>query len=120
MSRELLQHTRTRIIDRLSYLLLFAPDFPAEDETSLEREHDELQLELHDYETAFPKAKEHPLYALVLHELESAFALYRDGDTWAASKQIQVASERFKQTFHGSRPRVHFVAGPDGIRKVSE
>lgn len=116
MNEEELYYRRSEIRDRLAYLMMYAPDFPSEDRTSVPKEREELLSLVAGYERDYSNAAKHPRFSLFKSEVAAAF----EGAAVGASETtrlFQTAAERFEET---SQPPSgpNFIAGPSGITKA--
>ena len=103
-----------RLRDRLSYVLLYAPDFPAEDRTTLSQEFKHLLADVHQLWSRVQDASRRKWLDLLAAELVEARQCFERGDSRGACGLIQSAEERLADWFSNTRSRPTFVVDPDG------
>jgi hypothetical protein len=103
--------------DRLSYVLLYAPDFPREDETTVEHEFDKLVEQVHTLWKEVQDVERRGWLDLLGRELVEAKAAFVEGDTKKGACLIQSAEERLASWHSRKRVRSTFIVGPDGDTK---
>ncbi|MCK6681266.1 MAG: hypothetical protein L6R30_02475 [Thermoanaerobaculia bacterium] len=108
------------ILLRLNHIVVCAPDFPPEEETTTEREVDALVEELDELARTDSKKFDAELLNLVRIEIADAAVRARAGDI-DACRVLLTSAEAHLNEATSKKPRaVAFVAGPDGIRKAGE
>lgn len=108
------------IRDRLSYVLLYAPDFPAEDATSVEQEFDKLLGQVHALWNEIQDLDRRRWLDLLGRELVEARAAFLEGDTKKGCSLIESAEERLANWRSRKKMRPSFIAGPAGDVKKAE
>lgn len=107
--------------DRLSYVLLYAPDFPKEDATTVEQEFDKLLGQVHALWNEIQDVERRRWLDLLGRELVEARAAFLGGDTKGGCALIQSAEERLASWRSQKRMRADFIVGPAGdVRKADE
>jgi ribosomal 50S subunit-associated protein YjgA (DUF615 family) len=114
MNREQLYYLRSSILDSMSYIGAYAPEFPEEDATSLEREVAKLMELVSQHRARLKKEEQLRWHSVAEQELTNAFEAYASGDTARGSDQIQRAEEHFRRTFKPKKIRPNFIVAPDG------
>lgn len=102
-----------RLLDRLAYNQLYAPDYPIEDRTSLEREErliKGLLIELQERLTADQNQWSRLAGELVV----DAFERLRTGDSAHGRTTFERAMEYVQNAINKKAIRADFVVGPDG------
>lgn len=104
----------TVIGDLLSYVLIYAPDFPKEDATSLEEQFDRLLTQIHALWREIQDVDRRRWLDLLGREVVEARASFLQGDEKTGRALIQSAEERLKSW--GSRKKMEptFIVGPTG------
>ena len=101
-------------LDRFSYIEIYAPRFPEEDQTTLQREFDELRNDLLEIAAKTRTKSRQTWLNLALRETESAFLGYLRGDEDSGCKSVQRAHEHFKKYVRREPTKARFLVGPDG------
>src|SRR5688572_20863581 len=109
MKREQLHHLRSRILDKLSYLGVYAPALPAEDETTLSEQRDALITMMAEHRSTLRSEDQSSWHRLAEEELPTAFEAYSSGDDRRGSDQIQRAEEHFRRSFKPKRIKPDFI-----------
>ena len=117
MDDEELYYRRSEIREHLAYLIVYAPNFPAEDRRTLEDERAALSSTIERYERDYSAVAVHPRFPIFKMELNSAFEAAA-ADTSDVSRLFQIAAERFEETFRPPPTGPDFVAGPSGITRA--
>lgn len=117
MNEEELHYRRSEISDLLAYLMTSAPDFPAEDRTTLPKEREEMFSRIARYERDYPSAAKHPRFSLFKIEVAAAFEAAIAGSS-EMTRLFQIAGERFEETFYSLPQGPDFIAGPTGVAKA--
>ena len=104
-----------KAIDKLSYNLLYAPDYPAEDMTSLAQEKSLILQWLKDVDKLVGKQEAKGWLHLGFSTVESAFGNFDDKDVGKARKDIQAAIEYLKNAKSRNPNHIDFIAGADGM-----
>lgn len=84
----------THLLNRLSYVLLYAPVFPTEDGTTVEREFDMLLTQVHALWREVQDLERRRWLDLMGLELVEARAAFLAGDTKSGCSLVQSAEER--------------------------
>jgi len=100
--------------DRFSYIIVYAPDFPSEDQTNADQQCGRLLDDLRELESRAAETPKKQWLLLTLTEVEQARLAFREGDVSAASSLLQSAEGHFKAYLSGKRAKASFIAGPDG------
>jgi hypothetical protein len=121
LSRSKMRHAATtddevaKIIEEtLSYLLLYAPDFPEEDCTTTEAQFDQLLLQVQQLWSQIQDVEQRRWLDLAGQELVEARRLFLSGESSAGGSLIQSVQERLKSWRDGRKPRAAFIVGPGG------
>jgi hypothetical protein len=104
----------TRITDKLSFNLLYAPDYPPLHRTSLDREEQLLRQWLSDAITIAKREDVGDWLRLGEQAIVRGFESFRKGDELAGAREIQVASEYLNNAVSKKPFKVDFVARADG------
>lgn len=104
----------TAASDQLSYLIVYAPEFPAEDQTTADRECERLLEVLREIAGRAASTPKRQWLVLAIAEVEQARGALRAGEPSAANDLFHSAEEHFKAYLSGRRAAPSFVAGPDG------
>jgi hypothetical protein len=105
---------------RLNYMVVYAPDFPAEDCTSTEREISRALAALQEFREGIERPETAGLLNLVRIEIEQARDSFATGDAKEGRRLLQSAEEHFKEALRGKQKSATFIAGPSGVLKVPE
>ena len=103
-----------RITDKLAYNLLYALDYPEEDQTSLDQEERSLRQLLTDLLASVRREDVGDWLRLGEQSITEAFAHFRKGDGRAGRRAIQTAEEYLGNAGSKKPFKVDFVARPDG------
>ena len=114
MKREQLYYLRSEILGEMAYVLLNAPDFPAEDETSLKRMRDKIVDRMSHHRETLHSEVQLVWHRLAEQEVSAAFEAFSSGDRHVGCRQIQQAEDHFRRSFKPKKIRPDFVVGPDG------
>jgi hypothetical protein len=117
VNEEALYYQRSQISDRLAYLMLHVPDFPAEDRTSLVQEREAMFSRIERYEREFPSAAKHPRFSLFRIEIGAAFDGAAAGAS-GATRLFQIAAERFDDTSCAPPNGPDFIVSGSGVTKA--
>lgn len=112
-----LRELTAEVRDFFSYLIVYTPDFPAEDDTSVEKEFRRLLdglREIHDRVADIPKKR---WIGLAIQEVKEAEAAYLSGDERTGNTLLHSAEEHFKNYLEGKRATTTFVVDADGQAK---
>jgi hypothetical protein len=105
--------------DHFSYLIVYAPDFPAEDKTDAGRECEHLLGMLHEIEERAGDTPKKQWLKLAIAETVQARSAFASNDSTAANNLLHAAEEHFRAYLTGKRVRPSFIAGPDGAVEKS-
>lgn len=111
-----MKHSATiqNIKDRLSYTLLYAPDYPEEDQTSLDKEEQQIQKTLSDVIRSVQRVDFEDWLLLSSTTVKTAFAKFRVKQNREARKDVEIAIEHLKCAL-AQKPRgARFISAPDG------
>ncbi len=114
MKREQLHYLRSRILDKMAYVLVYAPDFPAEDRTNLHQCQDQLAAMTSEHRASLRTEDQLKWHRIAEQELDDAFNSFTAGDGHRRCSQIQRAEEHFRKSFKAKKIRPNFVVGTDG------
>ena len=105
-----------KITDQLSYNLLYAPDYPAEDYTNLEKEAEQIRLWLNKV-IKFTQ-RENVGYWLRLADstIILAFSKFREKENQAGRKEIETAIQYLKNALSKRQLKAGFLSYPEGMR----
>jgi hypothetical protein len=110
----------TAIRDRLSYVLIYAPEFPAEDATTVEAEFDELLAQVQTLWNELQDVERRRWLDLLGGELVEARAAFLGGDTKRGCSLIQSAEERLASWRSRKEMKPSFIVGPAGDAKRAD
>jgi hypothetical protein len=100
--------------DQFSYLIVYAPEFPPDDQTTSDRECDRLLGMLREIEGRAASTPKKQWLTLAITEVEQACTALRADQASAANDLFHSAEEHFKAYLTGKRAQATFVADPDG------
>lgn len=106
------------ISDSIGYNVIYAPDYPEEDATTLEREFSKISQMLQEI---IPHTKSEPKaewLRISLREVGAAFESFKLGDGARGRRSLQSALDYLRNAVAGKSHAPDFIVGPDG--KVSE
>ncbi len=103
-----------RIRQLFGYMILSAPDFPAEDETDLDKEFVRLFDLLAEANAMTKNEDKRRWIAMALQESMDALAFFKSGNEGEGLKVLQSASARFDNVTMGKKHVVNFIVGADG------
>jgi hypothetical protein len=83
-------------LDLFAYIILYAPDFPADDDTTLDEEFDSLWHGINAVEARAHSGESLEFLRKCKEQVRHATSLYRDGILTEACKEMQRASESFQ------------------------
>jgi len=119
-SRKDLDRRVSGLRDRLSYVLLYAPDFPKEDATTVEQEFDTLLAQVHALWNEIQDLERRRWLDLLGRELVEARAAFLEGDTKKGCSLIQSAEERLANWQSREKTKATFIVGPAGDAKKAD
>jgi hypothetical protein len=114
VKREQLYYLRSEILDNMAYVLVNAPEFPEEDQTSLERERERITGRLSKHRSTLRTEDQLTWHSLAEQEIAAAFGAYSSGDEHTGCRQLQQAEEHFRRSFKPKKIRSDFVVGTGG------
>lgn len=100
--------------DHFSYLIVYAPEFPKEDQTDADRECGRLLEMLGEIEQRAADTPKKQWLTLSIKETDDARERFRANDPSGANDLLHSAEEHFRAYLVGKRAAPGFVAGPDG------
>lgn len=103
--------------NRLSYVLLYAPDFPKEDATTVEHEFDKVLDQVHTWWKEIQDGEQRRSLDLLGRQLVQARGAFMEGDTRKGSSLIQSAEERLADLRSRKKMRSSFIVGPAETRR---
>jgi hypothetical protein len=104
-----------RVRDRLSFVLIYAPSFPAEDETSVAQETERLLSDLRGLWDRVQDVERKHWLDLAAHEVLEARGHFERGDQSAGCSLIQSAEERLAHWQRGTKISASFIGDPAGL-----
>ncbi len=105
--------------DHFSYLIVYAPEFPAEDATDVNRECQRLLGMLQEIEQRAGDTPKKQWLKLAITETVQARDAFASNDATMANDLLHAAEEHFRAYLAGKQARPSFIGGPDGtIEKV--
>jgi hypothetical protein len=102
------------IIDQLSYNLLYAPDYPPLDKTSLALQRDELLRAIRDVESNVKREDIGDWIRLALTSVQEVFTCFEQNRDGEARKEIQIAQSYLENAISKKQHRATFIASPGG------
>jgi hypothetical protein len=114
MRREDLHHLRSIILDLIGYCVVYAPDFPERDGTSVPELREQITSRMAGHRATLRTEEQLIWQRMAEQELNLAFEAFAAGDRMTGSTQIQRAEEHFRRSFKPRKIRPDFVVGPDG------
>jgi hypothetical protein len=101
------------IKDQVMYNIHYAPEYPGEDRTNLEREEKQVLIRLH---SVLEKVSEDTKkwIGLASEEIKDGFQKYRGGQNESGRKCFEAALQFLIDSTTGKKVKAHFVAGSDG------
>ena len=103
-----------QIEDALAYVLLYAPDFPVEDETSVEAEFDTLLEKVRGLWAEIQDADRRKWLDMLGRELVEARGAFLGGDPEGGRHLVESAQERLRAWSSKRRRQANFIANSDG------
>jgi hypothetical protein len=103
-----------RVLRLFSYILLGAPDFPAEDETDVDKEIARLLEQLAGLREHIQDVERRDWIDLAMGEVKQARRLFQAGDESVGKRELTAAEEHFKSWVARTRAEPAFVVDPDG------
>ena len=103
--------------DHFSYLIVYAPELPNEDQADADSESGRLLEMLREIEARAAETPKKQWLRLSIKETEDARERFRAGDLGGANGLLHSAEEHFKAYLSGKRDKGSFIAGPDGTIK---
>ncbi len=85
-------------LDFFSYLILFAPDFPSEDDMTMDRALSNLKHGLDAVESKTTRVDSLQKLKMCREDVDQASCLYRSGNVLEAEKHLQAAREWFRKS----------------------
>jgi hypothetical protein len=109
-----------RLLDELSYIVIYAPNFPAEDKTSIEQEMEHVLAGVAQLLQKARQAHSKQLLVLAAQELAQANEAFRSGDSKNGRRLIQEGEEHIREALRPRPRKPSFIAGPAGVLKVPD
>ena len=104
-----------RIRDRLSFVLLYAPSFPAEDQTSVAQETEQLLRDVKSLWSRVQDVERRRWLDLLAQEILDARDHFERGDPDRGCSLIQAAEERLQSWQRRTRLEASFIGTSGGI-----
>ena len=103
-----------RTLELFAYILLYAPDFPPEDETRTEGEFAKLLDHLQSIrsDTRYPRATQ--WLDLAILECQDSLSAFSGRDTERGLDLVQSSEQHFRDYLRRRTLKPQFVVGPDG------
>lgn len=101
------------IREKLAYLVVYAPELPAEDGTSLDKEFDQLSSAIRDISQHVAEDRVTWLH-LATAELDQSRSRFVTGESKEGRSLLQAAEQHFSDYLDNKSPRATFVVGPNG------
>lgn len=109
----------SEVLDLLGYLIVCAPELPAEDETSLSKEFGRLTGLIEGIRERIGGDDRRQRLALVLVELRDALSSFESGCDTQATSQLELAERHFREAWEGrTAPGRIFAVDGDGVASV--
>ncbi len=93
------------------YFCCHAPDFPAEDQTTLQDQQALLTQRLDKLAETMVSDDQQKWFAVSINEVQSSLEAYRTGNILRGESDMQSAEEHLRKAFSGSDIKVGFIAG---------
>lgn len=106
------------ITDKLSYSQAYAPDYPLEDRTDLQREENVIKQAITELKKQIRREDVSDWIRLGEMSVEKAFNYFRNGDEMKGSWEIETAITYFENAAAKKTYNVDFIVGPDGPESV--
>lgn len=104
-----------RLLDQLAYNQLYAPEYPEEDRTSLDREEQKLRSWLSEAQRATASSADTDTWLeLAATSIAAAVDDLRKGAASSGRKGFERAGEYLKNALQRKSPGATFVSGEDG------
>jgi hypothetical protein len=100
--------------DQFSYLIVYAPNFPADDQTTADLECERLLGMLREVAGRAASTPKKQWLELAIIEVEQARMALRANQASAANDLFHSAEDHFKAYLSGKQAKATFVVGPDG------
>lgn len=88
-----------RVTDQLSYNLVYAPDYPEEDQTDLESQEREIQACVDEVLSSVRREDVRKWLRFGASRISAAFEKYRQGDEMQACREIEAAISYLRNAF---------------------
>jgi hypothetical protein len=109
------------IRESLAYVLLYAPQFPKEDATTVEEQFDRLLAQVHALWSELQDVERRRWLDVLGRELVEARAAFLANDIKKGCSLVQSAEERLAGWRSKRKVKASFVVGPGGdVKKVDE
>jgi hypothetical protein len=103
-----------RVNDTLSYVLVFAPEFPSEDQTTTEEQCDRLLMDVHELWNGLQDVERRRWLDLVGRDIVDARRCFLSGDSENGRSGIESAIAHLKAWREGKAVRPSFIVGQRG------
>lgn len=117
MPKESQDDAATIVDEILSYILVYAPDFPVEDATTTEDQFDKLLRRVRALWNGIQDVERRRWLDLLGREIVEARSRFLTGDSQAGRSLIQSVQEHFKSWRELKKMRPTFIVGPGGDAK---
>ena len=111
-------NTAGDLLDDLGYIVVYAPNFPTEDQTTVEREMERVIAATARLLDESKRDHTKQLLALAGTELVQAREHFLTGDEEKARRLVQEAEAHVKEGLRPQPRGASFVAGPSGVLKT--
>jgi hypothetical protein len=104
----------TSVLETLAFIMLYAPDFPQEDQTSTENEFSKLFDLLQSVSKLVKDADRRRWIDLVLQETQDALVAFTDGREDDAFRLLNSAQDHLRSYINDRKLTPSFLSNPDG------
>jgi hypothetical protein len=102
------------IQERIAYLLIYAPNLPIDDETTVDREFDGVIADLASLRNQIQDLERRHWLDLAFQEIEDARTAFGTGDSVKGRRSLESVEDRLKSWHKREKARPSFIVGPDG------
>ncbi|HQQ77106.1 MAG TPA: hypothetical protein PLB01_07095 [Thermoanaerobaculia bacterium] len=106
------------VLDRLGYLVVYAPDIPSTHELTLVRQFAQIQEDIIALITKQRREETRQQLEVAMNELKDAERAFNENLRDKGRQLIFDAERRVQQSLGARPPRTTFVSGPSGTKNV--
>jgi hypothetical protein len=105
----------SNVSGRLNYILVYAPHFPEEDQTSFEKEFNLLRCEVDLLSKRVRGIDDERSFSMAKDALQGSYDAYIAGNEYLGSQLLQVAERHLKDGVKHKKVKITFIADAAGI-----